>query len=72
MKKLKLQCEDVADGDSTSSNGEAEERTCCADVDRASGSGELRDNQLEDMGLPEHVVLMPTVHQVLVNLGISS
>ena len=53
MKKLMLQSEDVVGGESTSSNGEAYERTCCADADSASGSGELGDNQLEDMELPD-------------------
>ena len=34
-------------------NGEAYERTYCADADSASGSGELGYNQLEDMELPD-------------------
>ena len=45
-KKLKLQYEDVVDGDSTSSNGEADERTFCDDDDDASDYDELEEKPL--------------------------
>ena len=43
----------MVDGDSTSSNGEADERTCCVDDDIASDSDDLEENHLEDIELPD-------------------
>ena len=49
----------MVDGDSTSSNGEADERMSCVDDDSASDSDDLEENQLEDMELPDFNALNP-------------
>ena len=58
-KKLKLQSDEVVDGDSTKSSGEVDDETCCVDDDSVSYSDDLEENQLEDLGLPHFNALNP-------------